>query len=172
MSLRPGLCAALVLAAACGGQRDSGEGTFRPLAVGDVVPEYGIRTLAGDSVHVGSTGQPVTVLNVWATWCTSCEEEMADLMVLQRALVPRGGRVLGVSVDVGDSSRVRRFAERQGLNFPVAIDREQRVRRLFRVVGVPQTFVIGQDGRLLWQWIGNLHPVRDRVEAVLREAAR
>ncbi len=65
------------------------------------------------------------------------------------------------------------FAPRDHLiSFGMAVDREQRVRRLFRVVGVPQTFVIGQDGRLLWQWIGNLHPVRDRVEAVLREAAR
>jgi peroxiredoxin len=166
MNRRFGYTLVLLAVAACGGQRD---GAFRPIAVGDIMPTYGVRTLSGDSVQIGA-GEPVTLLNVWATWCTSCEEEMADLVALQRDLAPSGARIVGVSVDAGDPSRVRRFAEEQRLNFPVALDREQRVKRLFRVVGVPTTFVIGRDGRLLLQHVGNLHPLRDSVAAVIRAA--
>ena len=93
---------------------------FRPLVVGDRAPAYAARTLAGDSVRVGA-GTPV-LLNVWATWCTSCREEMADLAALDREYAPRGVRVLAVSVDAGDGTRVRRFAEAEQLPFAVAHD--------------------------------------------------
>jgi peroxiredoxin len=162
-----GLTLVLLVAAACGGQREAG--MFRPLQIGDVVPVYAVRTLAGDSLQVGGAGQPVTLLNVWATWCTECEAEMTDLLALHREFAPTA-RIVGVSVDAGDPSHVSRFAEKQGLTFSVALDREQRVKRLFQVVGVPTTFVIDRQGRLVWQHVGNLHPVRDNAVAAIREA--
>jgi len=64
----------------------------------------------------------VTALNVWATWCTSCRDEMGDLKVLHQEFAPRGVRVVGVSVDLGDVARVRRFAARESLTFIVAHD--------------------------------------------------
>lgn len=158
-----------------GGDRataDSKGGAFRSLAVGDAVPPYAIRTLAGESVRFGGA-QPLTVLNVWATWCTSCREEMGDLNALQREFHGRGLRVVGVSVDAANEIRVRRFAEDEGLTFGVAHDFEQRIQQLYHVVGVPETFIIGKDGRLLWRTAGNLHPFIDSVRVVLaRELAR
>jgi peroxiredoxin len=94
---------------------------------------------------------------------------MTDLLALHREFAPTA-RIVGVSVDAGDPSRVSRFAEKQGLTFSVALDREQRVKRLFQVVGVPTTFVIDRQGRLVWQHVGNLHPVRDNAVAAIREA--
>lgn len=142
---------------------------FRPLAVGEAAPPYAVATLAGDTVHIGGRS-PITVLNVWATWCTSCREEMADLGALHRELAPRGVRVIGVSVDASGGARVRRFAEEEKLEFTIAHDREQRVQALYRVVGVPETLVIDGSGRLLWRWVGNLHPVVDSVRAVISAA--
>jgi cytochrome c biogenesis protein CcmG, thiol:disulfide interchange protein DsbE len=161
--------ASALCAGACGDTpaRDA----FKPLTVGDAVPAYASRTLAGDTVRLGPS-QPVTVLNVWATWCTSCREEMADLNALHTQFHGRGVRVIGVSVDASDESRVRRFAEEQKLEFDVAHDPAQRVQQVYQVVGVPETFVIGTDGRLLWRHVGNLHPAIDSVRAVIERAAR
>lgn len=138
---------------------------FRPLVVGDSAPAYAVRTLAGDSVRVGA-GQPV-LLNVWATWCTSCREEMADLATLDREYAPRGVRVLAVSVDVGDGTRVRRFAEAEHLPFAVAHDPAGVVQRRFQAVGVPETYLISGDGRLLWVQRGGLHGAPAAVRATL-----
>ena len=141
------------------------QGAFRPFPIGAPVPAYKIATLAGDTMTLGTRG-PVTILNVWATWCTSCREEMADLEALHRDFATRGVRVVGVSVDGGNGVRVRQFVEHERLTFPVAHDPTQRVQQLYRIVGVPETLVIGSDGRLLWRWVGNLHPVVDSVRRI------
>ncbi|HET7188335.1 MAG TPA: TlpA disulfide reductase family protein [Gemmatimonadaceae bacterium] len=153
----------VVLAAGC--STPPRDAPFRPLVVGDSAPAYAVRTLAGDSVRV-SAGQPV-LLNVWATWCTSCREEMADLATLDREYAPRGVRVLAVSVDVGDGTRVRRFVESEHLPFAVAHDPAGVVQKRFQAVGVPETYLISGDGRLLWVRRGGLHGAPMAVRATL-----
>jgi cytochrome c biogenesis protein CcmG, thiol:disulfide interchange protein DsbE len=147
--------AATLLAFACG-RGDRSDEAFRPLAVGEQVPPYRATTLAGDTVRVNA-GQPVTLVNVWATWCTSCREEMQDLEAMQRDFAPRGLRILAVSVDNGNGVRVRRFVESERLTFPVAHDPEGRVQQLYQTVGVPESYLIGRDGKLLWRQAGGLH---------------
>jgi peroxiredoxin len=140
------------------------DAAFKPLSVGDVAPLYAVQSLKGDTLRIGGSNA-VTVVNVWATWCTSCREEMADLNALHRELSSHDVRVIGVSVDGGDGARVRQFAETEKLAFTVAHDPEQRIQQLYQVAGVPETFVIGADGKLLWRRVGNLHPVVDSVRA-------
>jgi peroxiredoxin len=95
---------------------------------------------------------------------------MADFNALHREFAPRGVRVLAVSVDADNGSRVRRFVEGERLAFTVGLDPDRRVDQVFQVVGVPETFVIGKDGRLVWRHIGNVHAVMDSVRAVLAGA--
>jgi cytochrome c biogenesis protein CcmG/thiol:disulfide interchange protein DsbE len=159
---------ALLLATAC--SPPARDAAFRPLKVGDAAPAYAVRTLAGDSVRVGA-GTPV-LLNVWATWCTSCREEMADLAALERAYASQGVRVLAVSVDVGDGTRVRRFVESERLPFAVAHDPAGVVQRTFQAVGVPETYLISGDGRLLWVQRGGLHGAPAAVRATLDSALK
>jgi cytochrome c biogenesis protein CcmG/thiol:disulfide interchange protein DsbE len=156
--------AAIALATACSPSPERGA-AFHPLSVGDQAPAYAVRTLAGDSVRVGA-GTPL-LLNVWATWCTSCREEMADLASIERAYAPRGVKVLAVSVDKGDGERVRRYAEAEKLPFAVAHDPAGIVERTFQAVGVPETYLIAGDGRLLWVQRGGLHGGLDSVRATL-----
>lgn len=177
-----GLCGMLPTVAACNSPRDSGgnqaTGTtaaspaYKRLVVGDTAPLYAAATLAGDSVHLGSANEPVTVMNVWATWCTSCREEMQDLEGLQKEYRSRGVRVLGISVDEADGVRVRKFVEREKLTFDIVHDQEGRVQGLYQVSGIPNTFIIARDGRILWKSIGNLHGVVDSLRRVLNTVAQ
>lgn len=153
-----------LLASGCSSAPERGA-AFRPLVVGDRAPAYAVRTLAGDSVRVGA-GTPV-LLNVWATWCSSCREEMADLAVIARAYAPRGVTVLAVSVDQGDGTRVKRFVEQEQLPFAVAHDPAGDVQRRFQAVGVPETYLISGDGRMLWVQRGGLHSGLDGARATL-----
>lgn len=177
--------AVLVAAAACGGDRGraapaggaAGPDTaaFKPLAVGDPAPDYAVARLApadapADTLRVGPPGQPVTLVNVWATWCTSCREEMGDLEALHREFAPCGLRVLGVSVDNGAESRVRRFVEREGLTFAVAHDPDGRVQDAFRVVGVPETYLVDRGGRVRWTRAGNVHGVLNDARSAITAA--
>jgi len=161
--------ACLAIAAAACSKPAGDAGAFRPLDVGAAVPLYAARTLPGDTVRIGGAGSP-TVVNVWATWCTSCREEMAALDSLEREFSARGVNVVGVSVDEGDIEKVRRFAESNHLGFTVAHDPAGDIQRSYQVVGVPTTFVVGKDGTLLWRHTGNIDGIMPEVRAAVEKA--
>jgi thiol-disulfide isomerase/thioredoxin len=160
----------LVTTAACSKQSESRGEAFRPLVTGDSAPNYSAVTLAGDTVRVGA-GTPV-LLNVWATWCESCREEMADLAALEKKYAPEHVKVVAVSVDNGDGERVKRFAESEKLPFAVAHDPAGEVQRKFQAVGVPETYLISGDGRMLWVRRGGLAGAGAEVTAGLDSAVR
>ena len=159
----------LVTAAACSKQAESRGEAFRPLMVGDTTPAYAAVSLGGDTVRVGA-GTPV-LLNVWATWCESCREEMADLAALEKKYAPEHVKVVAVSVDNGDGERVKRFAESEKLPFTVAHDPAGEVQKKFQAVGVPETYLVSGDGRLLSVRRGGLAGAGPGVEAGLDSAA-
>jgi len=80
--------------------------------IGRNVSEYRATTLSGTSVQLGGRGGPLTLVNVWATWCTSCREEMQDLATIDHEYASRGLRVVAVSVDAGSETLVTTWADR------------------------------------------------------------
>ena len=150
--------------------RVANSASFRPLGVGDIAPRYEAVSLSGDTLRVGGAPQPVTLVNVWATWCESCREEFADLDRISRDYAKRGVRVVAVSVDQGSSAGVTRFVKAVRPSFPVAHDPAGRIQRLYAAVGVPSTYVVGADGRVAWRLTGNLHADPEQVRRELDKA--
>ncbi len=145
----------MVLSAAC----DRSARTtpiVKPLAVGAASPAYRAAALTGDTIAFGGAGsQDVVLLNVWATWCTSCKEEFAELERIRGAYAARGLRVVAVSVDQGGDEKVRQFVAAQKSTFPVAHDREAKISALYGVVGLPATYLLGRDGTVAWTLTGS-----------------
>ena len=138
-----------------------------PLEVDSPAPAYAARALAGGSLAFGGDAAQVTLVNVWATWCTSCREEFAELERLRVAHGPAGLHVVAVSVDQGGDEKVRRFAEAQGSGFPVVHDRQGRISALYGVVGLPATYLIGRDGRVRWTMTGSFLADRESLERAI-----
>jgi cytochrome c biogenesis protein CcmG/thiol:disulfide interchange protein DsbE len=134
----------------------------QPVRVGAAAPAYRINTLAGDSLAVGPS-DAVVLLNVWATWCASCKEEFALMDTLLARHGPSGLRVVAVSVDVGSSEPVHRTVSQYAVTFEVAHDADGVVERMFPALGVPASYLIGRDGRLLWKHVGVLPSAVDTV---------
>ena len=107
----------------------------------------------------------VTVLNVWASWCVPCRDEAPLLMTL--AADPRV-RVVGINYkDQPDNAR--RFLGRYGNPFAAnGTDDNGRAAIEWGVYGVPETFVIGRDGRIAYKLIGPVTP--DNLDAALKPA--
>jgi cytochrome c biogenesis protein CcmG, thiol:disulfide interchange protein DsbE len=160
------LCAPALLLVGCGTD------TYRPLQPGDPAPRYVAPALNGDTVDLASLrGQPV-LLNIWATWCAPCREEMPELQLLHERFANRGLRVLGASVDErGSLDAIRYFIDDLGISFTVLHDPAEAVSRLFRTNGVPETFLIDRHGRIAHRWIGRFPALSDdavqRIEHAL-----
>ena len=129
---------------------------IKPLAVGAASPSYRAASLTGDTIAFGgAAASDVVLLNVWATWCTSCKEEFAELERIRGAYASRGLRVVAVSVDQGGDEKVRQFVAAQKSTFPVAHDREAKISGLYGVVGLPATYLLARDGTIAWTLTGS-----------------
>ena len=107
----------------------------------------------------------VTLLNVWASWCVPCRDEAPLLLTL--AADPRI-RVAGINYkDQGDNAR--RFLGRYGNPFAAnGVDAKGRASIEWGVYGVPETFVVGRDGRIAFKLIGPITP--ENIDKALKPA--
>ena len=118
-----------------------------PVEVGSRAPQFHAIDLGtGDSVSLDRFKGQVTLLNIWATWCEPCRVEMPSIQRLYQQLGPEGLKVASVSIDVADPSVVKRFAQEYGLTFPILQDRTRSIERIYQTTGVPETFVLSNDG--------------------------
>lgn len=117
--------------------------------VGSKAPSFTARTLATPAAErtLGDYEGKVVLLNIWATWCPPCREEMPSIEALHRDFGPRGLKVVAVSVDdPGAEQKIRDFVKEFGLTFDVLHDASQDIRRIYATTGVPENFVIAADG--------------------------
>ena len=155
-------CLWLLILTALACNRDAGG--FQPLSEGDMASEFGAPVFGGDSLYLSSLRGGPVLLNVWATWCPPCREEMPALQALHEQLGPRGLRIVGVSVDSrGSEETIRRFLEEGGYTFTILHDASDAVSRQFRTIGVPESFLIDGDGRVVRRWIGRFDPLEEDV---------
>ncbi|MGQ0712659.1 MAG: TlpA family protein disulfide reductase [Gemmatimonadaceae bacterium] len=160
------VCLTLALLA-CGSE--GGESARAP-RLGSPAPSYRAVTLAGDSVSLDQLRGRVTLLNVWATWCHPCRDEIPVLQTLHERYSARGLDLVGVSVDAhGEEQAIRDFARDFRMTYALWHDPDERVQSTFLAVGVPATFLIDRGGVLRWKHIG---PVRANDSTLVREIER
>ncbi|MCK0208274.1 DsbE family thiol:disulfide interchange protein [Starkeya koreensis] len=168
------LIAFLALAALFYGRLFSGDPSRVPSAlIGRPAPALDLPPLDGlarDGAAVpgltsaGLTGE-VTVLNVFASWCVPCRDEHPFLVALSK--MP-GFRLVGLNYK-DDAENARRFLGRFGNPYAaVGVDANGRTAIDWGVYGVPETFVIGRDGRIAYKFIGPLDE-RGLTEKLLPE---
>jgi cytochrome c biogenesis protein CcmG, thiol:disulfide interchange protein DsbE len=134
--------------------------TFSPeverVAVGARAPNFQAVNLATNepiSLREEYRGS-VTLVNIWATWCGPCREEMPAMERLYQELGPRGFRIAAVSIDEGDPADVRAFARELGITFDLLQDRSGLIQRTYQTTGVPESFLLDRDGVIVKRIIG------------------
>jgi peroxiredoxin len=134
--------------------------------VGEPAVDYAATTLDGDTVSLTGLRGEVVLLNLWATWCVPCRTETPYLQAVSEEYRDRGLRIVGVSQDVGDANAdIRAFVERYGVTYTILHDPQMRGLDLYRVNGLPGTFLIDREGVLRWMQYG---PIREGDPAFLR----
>ena len=141
--------------------------------VGLEAPSYAARNMGGDSVSLALLrGKPV-LLNVWATWCLPCKEEIPYLESLHGKHAAQGLQIVGVSVDArGDESKITEFAKDFSMTYAIWRDPDERVNSRFLAIGVPSTYLIDRDGILRWKHLGTLRATTPGFMAALEEVLR
>jgi len=108
----------------------------------------------GDSTSLEAYRGSVTLVNIWATWCLPCRDEMPSMQKLYDSLATRGFRIAAISIDEGSPEDVTAFATQFGLTFDILHDRSGQVERLYQTTGVPESFLLDRRGVLVKRVIG------------------
>ena len=117
-------------------------------------PSFALRTLDGKTLRTSDfRGQPV-VIDFWATWCMPCRAAMPHLDRIQTQFRDQGLVVIGLSVDDVPAQEVRRYAEKLGLRFRLAMASESVLDDYGPIRSIPTTFFINRRGEIVRRVVG------------------
>ena len=137
-------------------------------------PVFSATTITEQPVSLTTLQGKVVLLNFWATWCAECRPELTMLEQLHHDLASRGLAVLGVNAGE-DIKVIQRYTRNLDLTFPLLLDPQETINRLYGVAGVPTTCLLGRDGRTVALAVGAREwqsPVARRIlDALLAEPA-
>lgn len=139
-----------------------------PVAAGEMAANFTLKNLEGQEVSLSSFRGKVVLLNVWATWCPPCREEMPTLESLYQDF--KGNKkfvMLAVSQDVKGRSAVAPFIKKHGYKFEVLLDPQNKVGDAYDVTGVPETFIIDGQGRIVAHHMGAFDWARPDVRKAI-----
>jgi len=134
------------------------------------MPSYEATSGDGAPLSLEDLRGDAVLLNVWATWCAPCRQEIPFLAGLQTRYGASGFRVIGVSIDAAaDREKVIATAPDFGINYDIWLDPEERIAGVMRYGGLPASMLIGRDGVVRWTHVGVIREDTPGFNDALRE---
>ena len=144
-----------------------------PLATGAVAtqaaaPDFTLRSMTRPNLRLAEQRGRVVMVNFWATWCGPCRQEMPQLDKLYQKYKSSGFVLLGVNVD-DDVRKAAEVAAKLGVTFPVLLDTDKAVSKLYDLSTMPSTVLIDRDGKVRYLHRGYLAGYEDNYDRQIRE---
>jgi peroxiredoxin len=124
------------------------------LVKGMPAPEFRLPNLDGKIVSLADYKGKVVLLNIWATWCPPCVEEMPSMEKLYQELKEEDFVILAASIDASGNEVVAPFMKTHKLSFPTLTDTQGKLQDIYQTTGVPESFIIDKKGVITEKIIG------------------
>ena len=132
-----------------------------------LAPDFTLHAADGRNLRLDELRGQVVLVNFWATWCGPCREEMPHLNQLYEKYRKSGFVLLGVNID-DDPQVALATAQKLSVTFPVLLDTDKKVSKLYDLATMPSTVVIDRDGKVRYVHRG----YRDGVEGDYEQQIR
>lgn len=116
------------------------------IEIGKSAPDFSLTSFDGETFTLSELRGKVVLINVWSSWCVTCDEESNMLQEVWEEMEPTD-EVVFLGVDYVDTEKpALDFIKSHGLTYPNGPDLGSTISKLYRVSGVPETFLIDQNG--------------------------
>lgn len=126
-----------------------------PAKVNFPAPELTLKDLSGAQASLHDYRGSVVLVNLWATWCPPCREEMPTLQTFYQKYREDGFVLIAINQEE-TLEVVQPFVDEFGLTFPVWLDEEYEAQRKFNTMNLPSSYVIDRAGQVRLMWIGGI----------------
>ncbi len=124
------------------------------LSIGDPVPNFSMTTFSNQAINTNQFAGKVILVNFWASWCQPCAQEARELEEAYQHYKP-GGQVVFIGLTYVDTEpNSLAYIQQYGITYPNGPDLATKVSQMFRVRGVPETYIIDRNGRLAYSKAG------------------
>jgi len=151
------LIASVVLIVFLREDRDSIIESARPIQPGVEAPDFTFPDLNGREVSLSGHRGKVVLVNIWATWCPPCRQEMPSMQRLYEKFKGGNFEILAIGIDSEGSEAVAPFMRKMNLTFPALLDPGETIRSLYGITGVPESFIIDKKGIVVEKIIGPIN---------------
>ena len=123
------------------------------VGIGQYPPSFLLPDLNGTEMSLSDFEGKVVVLDMWATWCPPCREEIPFLIKLYDEFEEQGLAIVGVGLDQGGAADLAPFVKSNSIDYTILVG-DRAIGQAYKVSGIPTTFIIGRDGRIAAKHIG------------------
>lgn len=110
-------------------------------------PNFTLKVLGGKNLKLSEMTGNVVLINFWASWCAPCIKEMPLLNAIYKKYKPLGFTILGINIEE-NSDDARAFLVDRPVDFPILLDSQNQVSKLYKVIAMPTSVLIDRDGNL------------------------
>ena len=139
---------------------------------GFLAPDFELKTPTGESIRLSDLRGQAVLVNLWATWCPPCREEMQTIEQVYQEYKDQGFTVLGVNMTYQDDPlAVVPFVKEQALTFPILLDETGEMANAYQLRSLPSSYFIRRDGIINEVVIGGPMSealLRTRIEDILK----
>ncbi|MCF6178500.1 MAG: TlpA family protein disulfide reductase [Geopsychrobacter sp.] len=124
------------------------------VTAGRMAPDFTLENMQGENVTLSQFRGKVVIVNFWATWCPPCRREMPSMEVLHQTFKDDDLVLLAINVENGGRGVVSGFLKESPYSFPILLDSQAEVQKLYGVFQFPESFIVDRNGLVVKKVIG------------------
>jgi thiol-disulfide isomerase/thioredoxin len=148
--------------------------TSNNAALPENIMQASINLLDGQKTKLSDYSGKVLIVDLWATWCGPCKQEIPHLVEIAKEYKDKGVEVIGLTNENPDTDAewVKQFSQAFNINYPIGwADNEMQAGLTLGRNSIPQTFIIGRDGKIVKHFVGFSPRLIPQMKAAIEEAA-
>ena len=143
-----------------------------PANLGETAPAFSLESISGsEPVELGSQTAKILYIDFWASWCGPCKLSFPSMIKLKELFKDDPFEIIAISVDA-DSKAAKKFLDSYKVNFQVALDPDGVVAEKYALPGMPSSFLLDQDRKLIAMHKGfrksDFTKIKEEIEEALK----